>query len=187
LERTHNLFVAILERLQKDIQLLANESSQWQKDPTKLIKRLDKSLHSAKSWRRKGQIKRRSAYEEAKVYANRGFENKSSIFVTVPVEPLARLKEFMTSYCAYFESEGKYEHAVQGAVNATESSTALAVSRVARSGKVDAAAGHLLSDSVHQLAATIELGTDALKSRWATLANDYHQTIHALRENGCPF
>src|ERR1700738_826424 len=57
LERTHNLFVAILERLQKDIQLLANESSQWQKDPTKLIKRLDKSLHSAKSWRRKGQIK----------------------------------------------------------------------------------------------------------------------------------
>jgi hypothetical protein len=188
LEKTHILFLFILKALQDDLEILNKGGRRGQKSigAPKLLKGLEAALNGAESLRRKDVAKRRASYEEAKVYSQQGFEDKASIILPVPSDVLDHLREFMSSYCSYFETEGRYDHNVQDALDAVKATLALANSRMARSGEIDLRTSDLLKKNLGELTRAIELAMDDLGQRWARLASDYHRTIHSLRENGCP-
>jgi hypothetical protein len=185
-ERTHELFLAILTKYQQRIEAIeiaAGDDERLEGE----VKKFEAALRSTEALRSESGEQRRAAYEEAKVYAERGFVDRANILFSVPNEPIDNLRAFMLSYCNYFEVEGKYHHAVQGALDAGSATMQLAQARIQRSGNLDAKTRKLIRDGFKQLSSTVGIGIASIRSKWVPVASNYYKTIHSLRENGCPF
>lgn len=187
LQKTHGFFISILETLRHDVHLVHAGIDTRAVDTACILRDFLSALHSAEARRALSREERRAAYEEARVYAEHGFIDRASFILSVPNEPIDRIKAFMQSYCSYFETDDIYYHSLQSAFTSADCAATI-IQDILRSNKVIEKKNiRILNNTLQDLLASLNNIIDDTRLRWAAVAHNYHLTIHSFRENGCPF
>jgi hypothetical protein len=176
---THQLFVSLL----RDLRFRAVQLSKRVEEGTNSLGvalAFNRTTDAVQAVRSESIPLRRADYEEASVYAENDIKYQG-LFVNIPNDIARELKEFMSSYRAYFVKTGEYKHELQRILEACEhymQPFSQGLRKNSDNAKRD------LQGAFNEIVEEIDESLKILDGNWATAARAYHQLQFCFREHG---
>jgi hypothetical protein len=182
LDGSHKLFIRLLDELHDHI-TVARKRLNKTDDIRSIVEDIRSAIDEISRVRSEGRERRRSEYEQARVYADNVLSDRS-ILKRTPEDITVKIQAFMLAYCAYFSRERAYEHELHSALKLVDRTI---VRRFGSSGKdslIKSNNKRKIKTDMDRCLSKIRASVCTSRERWAVVASAYHLLGQSFREHG---